>query len=832
MSDDCFHCGLPVPEGASFPVRYRERTESTCCAGCQAVAQTIIDSGLDGYYTHRTQGAGQAEALPLELLERIRLYDSDELQQSFVHIAADNVREAALILEGITCAACVWLNEQHLMRLPGVISVDINYSSHRARVRWDNTRLKLSQILEAIAAIGYRAHPYDAARQEALHQKERKQALTRLWVAGLSMMQVMMYAVPVYLAPHGEIDPDFLWMLHWANLLLTLPVIVYSALPFYRATWRDITTRRVGMDTPVTIGILTAFGASTWALINKVEHGIYFDSVSMFVFLLLGGRYLEGLARRKAGEAAESLVKLVPAFAHRLAGWPDETVAHEVPVSQLAAGDVLLVKPGETIPADGVVLAGRSAANESLLTGESRPVGKTVDSTVIAGSVNLESPLTVRISQTGQGTRLAGIVRLLDQALAEKPRLAQLADRFASGFVAALLLAALATYLGWHFIDPERALWITVAVLVISCPCALSLATPAALTAASGHLAGLGVLTTRGHALETLAKVSDVVFDKTGTLTHGDMRLVETHRCGEREDVLALAAALEAGSEHPIARALLAAAPAAHPTTQELHNIPGSGIEGMIGGETWRLGRSDFVAELAGPLPSGLADWQRGHTRIALGSRQGWAALFAIGDTRRDDSAAAIAALTRQGLSVHLLSGDEHEAVQRLAEDAGISQFRARATPEDKLAYVSALQQRGAQVLMVGDGINDAPVLARADVSMAMGSGTDVARASGDMVLINDSLALVPAAVTLSRKTLAVIRQNLVWAVLYNIVALPLAMAGHVTPWLASLGMASSSLLVVGNALRLVGKRRTAAATTEARPAEISRPGPTQVQQP
>ncbi|WP_024302797.1 heavy metal translocating P-type ATPase [Pseudogulbenkiania sp. MAI-1] len=807
MSDDCFHCGLPVPEGVSFPVRYRERTESTCCAGCQAVAQTIIDSGLDDYYTHRTQGATQAEALPLELLERIRLYDSDELQRSFVHLESDNVREAALILEGITCAACVWLNEQHLMRLPGVISVDINYSSHRARVRWDNSRLQLSQILEAIAAIGYRAHPYDAARQEALNQKERKQALTRLWVAGLSMMQVMMYAVPVYMAPDGEIDPDFLWMLHWASLLLTLPVIVYSALPFYRATWRDLSTRRVGMDTPVTIGILAAFIASTWALINKVEHGIYFDSVSMFVFLLLGGRYLEGIARRKAGEAAESLVKLIPAFAHRFSGWPAERTTHETPVSQLAAGDVLLVKPGETIPADGVVLDGESATNESLLTGESRPVTKTVDSAVIAGSVNLASPLTVRISQTGQGTRLAGIVRLLDQALAEKPRLAQLADRFASGFVAALLLAALATYLGWYFVDPERALWITVAVLVISCPCALSLATPAALTAASGHLAGLGVLTTRGHALETLAKVSDVVFDKTGTLTHGEMRLVDTWRYDEQGDVLALAAALEAGSEHPIARALLAAAPADLPPAQSVRNVPGQGIEGIIDGTAWRLGSSDFVAELAGPSPSAAGDWQRGHTRIALGSQHGWAALFAIGDTRREDSAATVAELTRQGLAVHLLSGDEHEAVQRLAEDTGIAHVRARATPEDKLAYVGALQQQGGRVLMVGDGINDAPVLARADVSMAMGSGTDVARASGDMVLINDSLTLVPAAMALSRKTLAIIRQNLIWAVLYNIVALPLAMAGYVTPWLASLGMASSSLLVVCNALRLVKRK-------------------------
>lgn len=513
MSENCFHCGLPVPPDVQFPVKYREVDQPTCCAGCQAVAVTIIQSGLSDYYQHRTEGARQAEPVPLELLEQIKLYDSDELQRSFVRFEAENLREASLMLEGITCAACVWLNEQHIRQLPGIVSVDINYSNHRARVRWDNSRVQLSAILEAVSAIGYRAHPYDAERQEALNQKERKQAINRLWAAGLSMMQVMMYAVPIYLAPDGEITPDFLWLLHWSSFILTLPVVLYSAVPFYRATWRDLKTRRVGMDTPVTIGILTAFLSSFWALINKVEHGVYFDSVSMFVFLLLGGRYLEGIARRKAGEATESLVKLIPAFAHRLTGWPDNRQSEETTVAQLRPGDVILVKPGETIPADGLVLDGHSASNEALLTGESRPVSKDAGAAVIAGSVNTASPLVVRVEQTGQDTRLAGIVRLLDQALAEKPRLAVIADRFASWFVALLLLAAAGTYLGWHYIEPDRALWIMVAVLVISCPCALSLATPAALTAASGHLAALGVLTTRGHALETLPKISDVVFD-------------------------------------------------------------------------------------------------------------------------------------------------------------------------------------------------------------------------------------------------------------------------------------------------------------------------------
>ncbi|MGC0151684.1 heavy metal translocating P-type ATPase [Chromobacterium vaccinii] len=809
MSENCFHCGLPVPPGVRFPIHYRQREEAACCAGCQAVAATIIDAGLSDYYQHRTEGAARADALPQALLEQIRLYDSEELQQSFVHRADGQAREAALMLEGISCAACIWLNEQQLRRLPGVLSVDINYSTQRARVRWDNERVRLSAILEAVAAIGYRAYPYDAERQERLLQKERKQALTRLWVAGLSMMQVMMYAVPVYLAPDGDIAPDMLWLLHWAGLILTLPVLLYSALPFYRNTWRDLKTGRVGMDTPVSIGIVTAFGASFWALINQYEHGIYFDSVSMFVFLLLGGRYLEGIARRKAGAASESLVKLVPAFAHKLDGWPDSRDSREAIVASLSAGDVILLKPGETVPADGVVLDGASAGDESLLTGESRPVPKRVGDALIAGSVNTASPLVMRVERAGQATRLAGIVRLLDQALAEKPRLARLADRFASWFVALLLAAAAASYLAWHFIDPDRALWIMVAVLVISCPCALSLATPAALTAASGRLASLGVLTARGHALETLARATDAVFDKTGTLTDGRMRLLGIRGELGRETALAIAAALEQGSEHPLARAISDAAAGLNlPPAESPANQPGHGVAATIDGREWRLGSAPFVSTWLGRPQQDDADWHPGSSQVLLADADGVRARFAIGDAGRDDAIELVDRLRAQGLTVRLLSGDGEQAVATLAKRLGIAHWRARATPEDKLEFVHALQADGRRVLMIGDGVNDAPVLARADVSIAMGGGTDLARANGDMVLIGERLGPVGDAVDVSRRALTVIRQNLWWAAGYNIVALPLAISGHVTPWLASLGMALSSLLVAGNALRLTKRDR------------------------
>lgn len=589
----CFHCGEPVPGAAAFPIRYRQLEHATCCAGCQAVAQSIIDAGLDAYYRQRQQPADRAEAMPDELQQQLQLYDDHRLQQSFVHMDSPTSREAALLIEGINCAACVWLNERQISRLPGVLGVSINYTTHRARVRWDETRIQLSAILAAIAAIGYRAQPYDQARQELAQQQARKSAMLRLWVAGLSMMQVMMFAVPVYLAPAGEIDAQWLSLLEWASFIMTLPVAVYCSWPFYRSAWQDLRRGRTGMDLPVSIGVLSAFFASVYTLLTG--HGaIYFDSVSMFVFLLLGGRYLEQGARQRAGAALEQLVRLTPAFAHKLAGWPASHTSQEIPAGQLQAGDVLLVKAGETFAADARVLEGISSANEALLTGESAAVNKQSGDIVIGGSVNGHSPLIVRVEASGESTRLASIVRLLDRALAEKPRLAEQADRIAGVFVAALLLVAAAAWLYWHFHDPAHALPIAVAVLVISCPCALSLATPVALTAATGRLAQLGLLVSRGHALEAMAGLTDVVFDKTGTLTTGKPQLVQVMSlAGNADDAVLLAAALEHASEHPLAQAFRCATPY---QASDIHAQPGGGLSGSINGICHAIGHADFVA--------------------------------------------------------------------------------------------------------------------------------------------------------------------------------------------------------------------------------------------
>ncbi|HRK78882.1 MAG TPA: heavy metal translocating P-type ATPase [Thiobacillus sp.] len=794
---DCFHCGLPVPDGAHYPIKFEGETRPACCRGCQAVAQTIIDSGQGAYYAHRTALPATPQQAEAELAQ-LGLYDLPEIQESFVRTEAENIREAALILENIVCAACIWLNERHIAGLPGVLSVEINYATRRARVRWDNGRIQLSAILKAVSDIGYIAHPFDPGRSDDIHKRERNTAIKRLAIAGLGMMQVMMYALPAYTAT--DMTDDIRLLMRWASLILTIPVVVYSAWPFFIGAWRDFKRRSLGMDVPVALGIGTAFAASVYATFSG--HGeVYYDSVAMFVFLLLAGRFLEMNARRRAGAAVEELVKLIPAVTTRLPDWParDEV---QVPVARLAVGDHVLVRPGETLPADGVVIEGDSAVSEAMLTGESLPVSKTVHSQVVGGSLNQASPLVVRVDKLGADTRLASIVRLLDRAQSEKPRIGQLADRAAAWFVGLLLLITVVVGLVWYAIDPSKVLWIVVSILVVTCPCALGLATPAALTTATGRLTRLGLLTTRGHALETLARATDLVFDKTGTLTHGRLsvrRVVPLGGRSEREAGM-LAAALEAGSEHPIAKALReVAAPAA--IARQIRNTPGRGVEGAIEGRVYRLGAPAFAVARGlpptPPEPDGGASW------VALAEDGELIAWFALADTPRADAPVALAALQKQGLRLHLVSGDAAGAVQAVAQQLGIAEWHAGALPEDKLAYVNALQQQGRIVAMVGDGINDAPVLAGAQVSIAMGEGADVAQAAADMVMLGSRLATLSEGVALARKTRHIIRQNLGWALGYNLIAIPAAALGYVTPWIAGIGMSASSLLVVLNALRL-----------------------------
>ena len=806
----CYHCGQSIPEDVHLAVTVSGASRKMCCYGCQAVAQSIVDNGLADYYRSRDAlPESPREAMPT-ILDQLALFDHADFQKSFVRALGDDEREASLLLEGITCAACIWLNEKHIGKLHGVTAVDINYATRRARVRWNESEIRLSDILGAIAAIGYRAYPYDAAKNEEVARKERREALWRLWVAGFGMMQVMMYAYPVYIA-NGDMTPDIESLMRWASLVLTLPVVFYSSAPFFRSAWRDFRFRRVGMDVPVALGVGAAFVASCWATLVS-EGEVYFDSVTMFVFFLLGGRFLEMAARQKALSVTEALAKLLPAFAQKMSNFPADRTASQCLVADLCVGDHVLLRPGDVVPADGVVVDGQGSVNESLLTGESRLVVKVAGAGLTGGTINVESPLVMKVECVGEESRLSAIIQLMERAASEKPRLVEVADKVASYFVAALLFVATLTAVGWYYVDSSQALWITVSVLVVTCPCALSLATPIALTVSAGALAKDGLLVTRGYAIETLARATHFVFDKTGTLTTGFMRLRELSVQGSvgQSECLAIAAALEQASEHPIANALRQSLAGSLPAVNRLSAVGGQGLSGEIGGRLYRIGRPDYVQALsAATEPPLLQAWlASGDTIVALGDEQGFLALFRLADEIRTEAANLVSDLLANGRQVVLLTGDSPAVAQRVARELGVPEVHAGVSPEEKHACVRDLQAAGAVVAMVGDGVNDAPVLAQAQVSVAMGGGAHLARTQADFVLLSEDLAHLRSGWRRAKKTLEIVRQNLWWSFAYNFVALPLAIMGYVTPWLAGIGMSASSLLVVLNSLRIQREQR------------------------
>jgi len=824
----CFHCHLPVPAGTEITVLIDGKPRAMCCHGCQAVAQAIVAGGMADFYRYRTASPEKPGGLIPGFLDQLSVYDKPIVQQHFVEQAATDetgrdIREVALILEGIVCAACIWLNERHLSSLPGVLAASINYSSHRARVRWDNNRVHLSQILEAIGRIGYQANPYDPARQQRLIEQERKQQLRRLGLAGVLGMQIMILAVAMYSGDWWGIEAQFSSLFRWSSLLICVPLLLFASRSFFESAWRDIRNLRVGMDVPVALGIGIAFSASVMHTIRGTG-AVYYDSVAMFTFFLLGARYFEMAARKRTAEASETLLQLQPAIATRLDNENGIDRQSSVAVAELVVGDRILVRPGENIATDGSVVEGCSGVNESLLTGESLPVLRGIGDPVIGGSTNTESPLIIRVEKIGDDTVLASIQRLLDHAQSHKPTLAQLADRIAARFVSLVLLVAAGVAVYWWQAGNPAWLQITIATLVVTCPCALSLATPTAITAASGSLARIGLLSNTGKALETLARATHFVFDKTGTLTTGKLKLVRTLLLGDKteSDYMQIAAALEAGSEHPIARALVqdVANPALH--ASELQNTAGGGVTGVINHARWYLGSLQYIQDAcATGIDATLISQHQlaSLTLVCLADDRQIHAVFALDDSVRDEAPVLVRELRAADRQLYLFSGDHAASAQRIAEQLGIENVQADLKPAGKLAAVRDLQQQGAVVAMVGDGINDAPVLAAADVSIAMGSGTQLAVASADMILLSNNVQHLASAYGIAYRTLTIIQQNLLWALGYNLIAIPAAATGHVAPWLAALGMSASSLIVVLNALRLTrieSVKKIKSGTTEA----------------
>jgi Cu2+-exporting ATPase len=808
----CYHCSQPCEEDTPFKAELAGQWRLFCCAGCQAIAQTIHGQGLEAFYQRRQAMEppkdGVVEKIPDELLA----YDDPALLDRYAPIdqkQPQHVRSTTLRLENIRCAACVWLNEQHWRQIPGVIEVQVNYATQRARIQFDDQQCHLSQLLFAARQIGYLAWPFDPSASADLAKAEQRSLLFRVGVALLGMMQVMMYAWPTY-TDSQELTQEHAQLMGWASWLLTLPVIFYSAKPIFISAWHSLKlfrqTRLLGMDVPVALALALAFIAGTMNLIRG-DGQTYFDSITMFVAFLLLARYVELRARHSASGGAEALARQIPATCELLDSNTNQIKV--VPVVRLVTSDTIRVSPGHVVPVDGEMLSQEGSVSEALLTGESRPVAKLQGQMLYAGSHNLGTPLLMRVTATGQATRMAGIAGLLEEALATKPALATLAEKWAAYFVLVLMILAFGTGL-YGYIAQTGDAWVrAVAVLVVSCPCALSLAAPAALAAAQGALAKIGLLVVKGHALEGLSNVTDLVLDKTGTLTSGELSVVDVtvvDAAYTKEQVIQVAARLESGQSHPLAAAIIQRAQLdgfENQAQDHAHYEVGHGVKSG----SWYLGSPSWLESLGKKSDSTfLRDshvMDESKTILGLAHEEKIIAYFVLQDEARQGALELIQYAKNAQMKIHLISGDEVPAVTYWANQFGIEHYFGRQLPEDKLAYIQALQKNGVKVLAIGDGINDGPQLAQADVSMAVGQGVPLAQAGADVILVEPSLLSVAKGLRHAKKTRDVIRQNLIWAFIYNVTAIPLAMTGWINPWIAGIGMSLSSLLVTLNAWRL-----------------------------
>jgi Cu2+-exporting ATPase len=785
----CFHCEQALPAD-SRREEIDGRARDFCCAGCAAAASWIRDAGLGSYYRLRTAPGSVVAPCPADLT----VWDREEVIGPHVRNVPAG-REITVLTDGLRCAACAWLVDRALAREPGVLEVSANATTGRIRLAWDPARRPLSALLGILAGLGYTPYLADGAAGEEARRAERRRWLLRTGIAGLATLQAMMFAEALYLDTSGTMPAATRDFLRWVTFLVATPVIFYSGWPFLSGAWHELRLRRFGMDTLVATSALIAWGASLFETLRGGAQ-VWYDTAVMFVFLLLIARLLEQRARELARTRVDALARARPALAERETA---DGLRETVPVSHLAAGDLIHVPAGMAVPADGTLCAAPAAFSEALLTGESRPVLHEPGEEILAGTACADAATRIRVTRAGDATRLSELARLVEAAQAQRPRLARLADRVAARFVLGLFACALAVYLVWHVIAPARAFEVTLALLVISCPCALSLAVPAALAAVHEALLKLGALAVRPDALAPLARATDVVFDKTGTLTTGTLELLATRPTGAltADEALRLAAGLARDSAHPLAGALRAAAAGltAAVTAGTLRERAGQGLEGEIDGRGLRLGTASFAA--GGDDADGL--W--------LGDGHAALARFELREQLRPDAVASIAALRAAGFELHLYSGDGPQAVAACADALGIADRRARLLPEDKLALLRALQARGRVVAMIGDGLNDAPVLAAADASIAMAgdtaSGVALAQRAADIVWTRPALGGLAALFDVARRSQRIIRGNFTWAVAYNLVALPLAAAGLVTPWIAALAMVGSSLTVTLNALRL-----------------------------
>ena len=804
MSLSCYHCGLPVEKAGKFTAVLAEKNYDFCCYGCQTVCQTIHSAGLESFYQKTPEG--EQLAPPPGQSSDLASYDLDEVQSDYVGDLGD-VRTIHLLVEGIHCAACVWLIENRLSKQHGVISVEVNLTAKRLRLRWDNRINPLSTFLTALSNIGYSAVPFDVDRAEGALARKHRSLLYRMAFAGFAMMNLMWISIALY---SGADEGEFKNWFHWISLLIATPTLFYAGYPFLRNAILGLKHRYLTMDLPIAIGASATYSYSTYITLNgSVSGHVYFDTVVNFLFVILVGRYLEAISKREALSATSRLMELQPKLATIISG--DETKV--VPIRSVQVGDHLLVKPGEQVPVDGVVIEGQSAVDESMLTGESQPIVKTLSDTVVAGSINGEGAFTVKAVHVLRNTALANIVSLMEDAQASKAPIQCTADKLVPWFVVITLSLAFFTFIYWLQFDFEQALLAATSVLIITCPCAFGLATPMSVAVATGVGAHRGILIKQGTALEALSKVSHFVFDKTGTLTAGELRLVNitTVEAYTKDELLLLAASVERNSEHGIAKAIMQSAGEKKLTLlpiREFSSSPGQGVQALVGDKQIFVGTEAWIVQENINIEEA---WQsqrvelesQGKSCVFIAINGMISGLMAFADELRDESQELVEKLQQQGLAITVLSGDRSAVVAAITKPLKKINRCAEVLPKDKADTIRQLQQQGEIVAMVGDGVNDSPALIQADVGMALASGTDVSIESADIVLSHNDLMKVLESKLLASRTLSTIKQNIVLSISYNIIMVPLAMMSLVSPFVAALTMPISSLLVIANAARI-----------------------------
>lgn len=787
----CFHCHEAVPDNCNFMVEFDGESRACCCPGCQAVADTIIKQGLSDYYRFRSKPASKADAVPAEL-QQLQSYDHPDILAELAVLQGEFQR-IELSIAGMSCAACAWLIEKNFQADTAVKRVQVNSATSRCELIWDANTRPLSEILNSINSLGYQASPFVADAEEESFKKEMQDYLKRLAVAGIMTMQVMMLAFGLYFGEHTGIEAQYEGYLRWVSLLLTLPVMAYSAMPFTKSAYRALRQRELNMDVPITLAIYYTFIASLFATVLDTGD-VYFESVCMFVFLLQVGKFFEFRARKQARDATSNLLKIMPVSAEL---WLDDRT-ETIPARKLKIGDVILVKAGETIPADGIVVSGQSSVDESMLTGEYQAVTKQTNDLVLAGSNNHDGILTVRVAKALTESRLGQIIQLQQQTLHQKPALLEKTDKIARFFVQRLLVVATATFLVWYFyLDESRAFWVTLSVLVATCPCALSLATPTAITCALAWLNRKGILIKNQQVLASLPKLSTVFFDKTGTLTQGKFsieRFTVHHPDFNEALLLQLAAHLELRSEHPIAKAFL---PHLQGEIQlkDVELVVGNGLQALWWHQAeWRsvrIGSASFC-NVSQSAP------------VCMTVDNQLAATITLSDAIRPEVESLVKKLRANGIKMAIITGDSSANAAFVAATLQIDELYQGCSPEEKVAQITKATERGETVLMVGDGINDSPCFHAAHVSVALDSGTDLSKNQADVVLLHNDLTALFQLIEGAQRARRVIKQNLIWAFGYNLVIIPLAVCGFVSPYIAVIGMSTSSLLVVSNSLRLL----------------------------